>query len=274
MFKVKGIVDNLKEEGYVVIPFLSDLELELLRSEYARFEPFHKFNGENYHHSTFHTKDKVLNNKVMAAIMGVIQPKIDQIAGSYSVFAANFMIKESGEASEVIPHQDWTYVHETEYASYNIWIPLLDVNHRNGCMTVLPKSHSIRLSHRPSPYYPNIFEKVMSEARSQMIEIPMKAGDAIIFNHATLHGSVPNISGEKRPNAVVGIYNKEAQLIHQRYDSTSNEIREYFVPLENFPEIAYESYFVDHQPEKVYTPLFPQIDHEEFGGLYLASRVK
>jgi hypothetical protein len=271
MFKGQGIIDKLNEVGYVVIPFLSDFELEQLRKEYRRFEPFHNFNGENYHHSTFHTKDKLLNEKVMDAIMGVIQPKMDQIVGGYKVFAANFMIKESSEASEVIPHQDWTYVHETLYASYNIWIPLLDVNHSNGCMTVLPKSHNIRLSHRPSPFYPNIFEKVMTEAKSQMIEIPMKAGEAIIFNHATLHGSVPNISGKKRPNAVVGIYNQEAQLIHQRYDSNSNEISEYFVPLENFPEIAYDTYFDFHKPEKVYTPLFPQIDQEEFRSLYLSN---
>ncbi|MEZ5009088.1 MAG: hypothetical protein R2753_13135 [Chitinophagales bacterium] len=37
---------------------------------------------------------------------------------------ANFMVKEQGKESDMKWHQDWAYVHENEFDSYAIWIPV------------------------------------------------------------------------------------------------------------------------------------------------------
>jgi ectoine hydroxylase-related dioxygenase (phytanoyl-CoA dioxygenase family) len=42
------------------------------------------------------------------------------------------MVKSKGENGSLHPHQDWNIVDEREFNSYNIWLPLVDVNAENG----------------------------------------------------------------------------------------------------------------------------------------------
>lgn len=258
---------QLCEFGYVVFPFLDTRQVNELLEGFKETESAHAFK-DKYHHSTFHTANKQLAAHVYRVITAAVKPGLDTIANDYKLFAANFMIKESSAQSEVVPHQDWTYVDETRFNSFNIWIPLQDVDTQNGCLTFLPKSHKIHYSHRPSPQYPGTFDVVMKQVYTKMIPIEMKAGEAVIFNHATLHGSVPNTSGKKRVNIVLGMYNANAHLIHLKQSPEEQVIKEYDMENVGFQEIANQLYFETHLPQKTYQAIYKQLTPEEFEKLY------
>lgn len=258
---------QLCEVGYVVFPFLDTVQTDALLQGFKETETAHAFK-DKYHHSTFHTANKQLAEYVNRVIIDNIKTKLDTIAADYKIFAANYMIKESSAESEVVPHQDWTYVDETNFNSFNLWIPLQDVDTTNGCLTFLPNSHKIFFSHRPSPQYPGIFDAVMPQVYSQMIPVEMKAGEAVIFNHATLHGSVPNTSGKRRVNVVLGMYHAKAQLIHLKQSPEEQIIKEYAMEDAGFQEIANPAYFETHLPQKTYRGIYEQLTPEEFEKLY------
>ncbi|WP_167859079.1 phytanoyl-CoA dioxygenase family protein [Paenibacillus cymbidii] len=95
-------------------------------------------------------------------------------------------------------HQDSFYYNgaENDNLSYRIlsfWIPLVDVDERNGCMQVIPGSHKWGLI----PYASLGNKRVPVEdveARGEVITARMKKGDILIFNQLTLHRSLPNVS--------------------------------------------------------------------------------
>lgn len=113
--------------------------------------------------------------------------------------------KGSG-APEVPFHQDLTYTPEPSVRSYVAWIPLVDVNARNGALKIVPESHlwtsGIR-SMGPGGVHPLTDVKAELECRSVTLE--MKAGDAVIFDVAAAHGSHANSSTDPRPNLAVNL---------------------------------------------------------------------
>lgn len=234
MLKNKSLESKLLVDGFVKFPFLDSRALLPLYDLYAEFEHAHSFKGK-YHHSTFHIGDRAISEAVDMGIKAVIAPIIEEHFSDYELFVGNFMIKEPGKDSEVQPHQDWTYVDEPQYMSLNLWIPLQDVEETNGCMTFLPRSHSICQTLRTSPHYPGLFDQVMDLAKSNMVAVPMKAGEAVLFSHATLHGSTVNKSNSRRLNVVQGIYSKHAQLHHFFINENANpQIKQYDISINDF----------------------------------------
>lgn len=103
------------------------------------------------------------------------------------------------EEMTTIPwHQDSFYYNgqgndNLSYKILSLWIPLVDVDERNGCLQVIPKSHTwglIPYAKRGDKMEP--VEKV--EERGEVVTLRMKRGDVFLFNQLTLHRSLPNIS--------------------------------------------------------------------------------
>lgn len=258
---------QLSEFGYVTFPFLNAEKVNELMLGFKETEAAHAFK-DKYHHSTFHTGNRELAEQVNHIIMGCLQQNLDAIAEQYKVFAANYMIKESSSESEVVPHQDWTYVDEKKFSSFNLWVPLQDVDLSNGCLTFLPKSHKIFFGHRPSPQYPGIFDTVLPGVYSKMVPVEMKAGEGILFNHATLHGSVPNVSGKRRINVVLGMYHSDAQLLHLKQSSDGKLVKEYNMDAAGFQQIANPAFFETNMPQHTYPGVYKQLSMEDFEKLY------
>ncbi len=259
----EALQNELEENGFITFPCLNTDTVRQLSLLFDSVKEAHVFNGK-YHHSTFHTGDIALSKKVSDAITHCIQTAITDLFIDYEVFVANFMIKEPGEVSEVCPHQDWTYVDENKFQSLNLWIPLQDVNEDNGCLTMLKGSHSLFYSHRPSPQYPGIFDPVMDKVRNHMESVPMKSGEGILFYHSLLHGSLPNLTNQRRVNIVVGLHNKGAQLQHLVFKPSEEKIYEYVILPEEFSKIMLPGFLESKTPEAIMQPVFPQITQPSF----------
>ena len=96
-------------------------------------------------------------------------------------------------------HQDSGYYGPASLAVpiLSLWIPLVDVDERNGCLKVIPGSNKWGLL--PSQSNGTHLEPTEDvEARGEPKSLPMRAGDILAFGQYTFHASGENSSDEVR----------------------------------------------------------------------------
>ena len=74
---------------------------------------------------------------------------------------------------------------ETEMLT--VWAPLADTDEQNGCLAVIPRSHSELLRH--------CFDEMgipQEDLPGQPVALPMKAGSVLLFHRRTPHAALPN----------------------------------------------------------------------------------
>jgi ectoine hydroxylase-related dioxygenase (phytanoyl-CoA dioxygenase family) len=202
------------ENGFVKIPLLTAAEVEDLKTYYLSLK--HDHIGEyGFHVSLDNSNDSYING-VFDKLFGVLVPKLNPLLNDYKPFTASYVIKEAGLQNIVPPHQDWTFVDETEFCSATVWIPLMDVNKNNGALSLIKGSHKLFNEPRcsPSPQAKSALSNYLFDIFPFVEVIDMKAGEALIFNNRTVHASPPNISGTTRMGVGIGITQKNAGLVH------------------------------------------------------------
>ena len=95
-------------------------------------------------------------------------------------------------------HQDWSFVDEQRAASVGLWIPLTDVDLSTGCLQVVPGSHAF--PHAPrAACTPFAYPQLVAQLKSECLEtVPMKAGQAMLFDNRLFHCSPANIGSAQR----------------------------------------------------------------------------
>lgn len=202
--------DELENNGYVIIPLLDTSQVnELL----ILFENVRKDSGIN---SEFYTSiwsdNRDHRRQVDEGLKKVLFPALQKFMHDIQPVFANFMIKAPGENSSLNPHQDWSFVDEPKYESLTAWIPLVDVDHSNGNLQVVPGSHR-DLQNYIRPRFGNYpFER--SEASARLVGVPMKAGEALIINSRLIHASPPNQGDKVRIAVSLVVAPQQASLKH------------------------------------------------------------
>jgi phytanoyl-CoA hydroxylase len=97
-------------------------------------------------------------------------------------------------------HQDSQYYGEpTKHLHIvSVWIPLVDVDESNGCLSLIPGSHtwSLLKGERDASNTIQIFEDV--EKRGKPLVLPMRKGDILFFTNLTFHTSKLNSTDKVR----------------------------------------------------------------------------
>ena len=137
----------------------------------------------------------------------------------------------------VFPHQDWRSM-QGSLDSVVIWVPLMDINKSNGALRILPGSHKLGLL---ADEMEDGFGKVdmTDEMKNNMIDVEVKAGDALIFSSFLIHES--GLISEDRIR----------WSCHFRYNNLDEETfisRRYFHP------------YIYRPDPKLYTTNFPTED--------------
>ena len=131
----------------------------------------------------------------------LIGAKAEALFDNYRFFGSNYVAKNPGTI-ELHLHQDNSIVDESQYASVNIWVPLLDVDESNGCLTVVRQSHL--WSPQPRAFgdwlSSSPFRELVAYLHSDKCKrtAPARAGWAVCYDGRTIHGSVPNYSNKLR----------------------------------------------------------------------------
>lgn len=110
-------------------------------------------------------------------------------------------------------HHDWTYTDERLFRTLFIWCPLVTTSPKNGTLQVVAGSHKWFEGIRPSREHEaaHNFQQALTQAA---VAIPLKAGQAVAFNPAVLHGSPPNNSRRDRPAVTFALVDAGAPLLH------------------------------------------------------------
>lgn len=219
IFKDSELQKQLDLNGYVVIPLLSQEEVDSLLATYQE----NVGNNDGFYSTSFST-DEELKQKLNNAIENALDGKVGTIANPYRKLGSCFLSKAPGAAGEMPIHQDWTVVDEPNFDSYTFWVPLCDVNEKNGAMRVVKGSHRFGGALR-APSLVDPFKDVLDEVRKDLEYVPMKAGEAIVFSQALLHASPPNLSDTPRVVATYGLIHNDAQLLfyHKREDGITEK---------------------------------------------------
>lgn len=209
----KGIFSDSKlqaefhENGYVIVPFISQKQIEELFAVYTSIYP----DGVEGFFTTTFANNVEHREHVNQSIKNICIEQIESLFENYKILFSSFIVKAPGEDSRLIMHQDMTLVDEDVYSGINIWCPMVDLNETNGAIEVLPKSHRFYKTYRGSSI-PDIYDNVKDEVRSLMQPCYLKAGEAIIFDQSIIHNSPPNLSDSERPTINTFVAHADAKI--------------------------------------------------------------
>lgn len=227
----KKLDRDLAENGFATLPVLEREAVEQLKQVYllSTTDIFEGFHPTMFHKSSaYRKKMNVLILKTMAKPLSTI------VHNQFEMLYGNFMVKEANSLSFMKLHQDWTYVDESKYRSYAIWIPLIDLNEKNGAFSVIPKSHNLNnLVRGPGTHCPlEMHQEALIKKYGKSLHL--KAGEAVIWDHKLAHYSPHNQSEDNRIAITAILVPKNAHVVHYFKDSNSNNVYEYPVSDEFF----------------------------------------
>jgi hypothetical protein len=269
ILKDNSLQQILEDDGFVKISLFKPEEAGDLLECYSKYAPQHSLRENEFHHTTHYTKDWRLIENVSRDLRHFLATRLDTVFCDYSVLGAAFIMKSAGEKTEFVPHQDWTLMDEEKYYSLNLWIPLHEVTGNNGMLRFLKGSHKLVRNLRMPPDFPNLYGNVMDLVYPQLTTVPLKFGEAVVFDCGTLHGSFPNNSNDFRKSVIVGIYSKDAEF--KFYYNTNREnslIEEYDIKPEEFMTFAVGERPNNRKPDRLFKYTFPVFSGEDFKNRY------
>jgi hypothetical protein len=226
--------ESLNRDGFVVIPFLDENELQSLREFYIKHHP--KLMPEQHidgiHMTTWCQKlDYKLS--IRDGIVKTVRHAVKDKFVDYRALNHVFIVKEKGDKTDFKVHQDWNVVDETKHSSVNVWFPLFDVDESSGALWILKGSHNINRPIRGSSYlfpdYSPFFKEIEKSAQS----VPLKAGEAIVFYSNTIHGSPNNMGNQPRIACSFSLIPEKAPL-HLYFQNEKDKPLELHEPDDDF----------------------------------------
>lgn len=110
-------------------------------------------------------------------------------------------------------HRDKQYIRVEPGNTLAVWIAVDPARQENGCLIVVPGSHSQEVEHRPEQQSPfdgdrRVFTDIHMRVPEGMSSIPVELdpGDAILFGGHLIHGSLPNTTSSSFRRSLVGHY--------------------------------------------------------------------
>lgn len=242
----------LNINGYFTIPFLSKDTIEKLKQIYSQ-----NFNDtQTTFYSSSFEQDFDLKKSVSDEIVSLLKEKLNTHFSDYKILGSSFLKKNPNDNNPLPLHQDWTVTDEEKYGSYTIWIPLQDTTKLNGAIRVIDGSHLVENNYR-APSIPVAFESDRDKFENYLKTLPLKAGEAFIFNQKLMHASWPNQSNEERLALTIGLVPKEASLFMLYYNKNKNELLQYSMPDDLFiryPDIIEQPKIGTFEKSIPYTP--------------------
>lgn len=209
--------DAFDRNGYIVLDFLEPSEVSELQALWSSLP--NDLAGMPFS-NTIMSSDLNYRREVHDSIAAVFHSRAEAIFDGCRLCLCTFLRKApSSEPSTVQLHQDWSFVDEVRHSSAAIWCPLVKVDHNNGCLQVVPGSHHLnsfpRGAHSAFPYT-DLLEVIK---RDYLVDIPMRAGQALVSSQRLFHSSPPNRSVRERVVAGGLCVPQESKMVFLARDS-------------------------------------------------------
>lgn len=207
---------RFETDGYLVVDLLDHGEVETLRTLFNRLD--HPVREGFF--ATNETDDLAYKREMTDEVRRVVGGPVRALLPVHRLIGGYFVVKWPGSGSEKGPHLDWSLVDENRFRSVSVWIPLVDTNDQNGALACIRGSHAVvGASHRGSPDFPTRFEVEAATATfpaDSIVPLDLRAGQAVVYSHQTIHCSGKNRSGAPRPAVNIAAIPEQADLLHFR----------------------------------------------------------
>lgn len=228
VFKDATLQTRYEQDGYVRVSAFEPQEIEKLIERYRSLPPI----DDAGFFSAMFLDDSYLEYKreIDRALAHAGDALIARYLIEYRRLSGAFVTKKPGKDSTVPLHQDWTFVNEREHASISLWFPLCDTTHENGALYFLKGGHRLGFTLR-GPGIPSALRRSAHLLEYEKLDYqPLRAGEAILFDHRVAHRSPPNLSTTPRVAAGLLAIPCEAQLLHYRGNASRKTVEKYGPP--------------------------------------------
>ncbi len=210
VFKDEELADRIHENGYAVLPLLTEDQVDQIMEIYQREHSISAEQGGMFY--SMYSSDNDYRLRVHEEIQAILQPMLETHFKHYKNIVNSFVVKMSGDQSEFYVHQDTTAMDEFRYSPLSLWIPLHDITSENGALTVIEKTHWMF-----SPYrgvsFPFPFSGILNTVRRYLKPIYMKKGEVLVFDPRIVHNSMKNTSGKDRIAVICGIFDQDTRFV-------------------------------------------------------------
>lgn len=200
----------LRRDGHVSVTLLSEAQVDELAALAGQLEPIRTWDF----FASGNDLDRADARRVHDAILAVVAAPLAQLLPDHRPFLASFLSKAAHSPTTVEFHQDLTYTDERTHRSLVVWIPLDDVDEDAGAMQVVPGSHRLVDGMRPGGAEPLPTAALHDELSTRASTVALRAGDALLYDPALVHGSPPNTGDRPRIAVGVALAPADASLVH------------------------------------------------------------
>lgn len=214
--------ETLLRQGYIVLDFLSSDETEALVKAFYDHHPVE----QSGLYASAHHQDFNFRLKMSSTIKQILAPIFHSLSEDYHLLGSSYLSKSPKGNGVLAPHQDWNIVDEQEFSSYNLWIPLVDVNKKNGTIEIIEGSHLWHTTFR-GPHIPSAYSKVEKKLFARFLPVEISAGRALLYDHRLIHFSDNNHSSGNRLVTVSGVAPKQADTYY--YFGNAPYVEQYYL---------------------------------------------
>jgi hypothetical protein len=206
-----SLASSLVSDGFAVVPMIDEKALVQISTLFA------ECCGGTDTPQIFNTLTQCppeVKRRIHMELKTIFAPFLNNYFDNYkNAISLFFVVHPSTSVKEKVDiHQDPTLIMDDgEIFNLKIWVPLVNTDEQNGGMQVLRGSHKffppVQAVTIPSPF------SNLSELDDLHESIPIKAGEAMIFDNRLIHGSMPNFSSQTRVAVAISIIPLQAQPI-------------------------------------------------------------
>lgn len=184
------------ERGFTVVPLFDPSEAAEIRQEISSLAA----GAASANHSTiylsFFEEDARRRTSLQQAVAKRLDPVLKRWVAGGRIQNHNVVTKAPGAGTLALHHHasitDCFFQREM-----NCWCALSDVDAETGAMRFVPRSHHI-LPYIRLPRGADYFAGFADAIENYGVTLPLKAGEAVLFDNSILHGSSPNLQDRTR----------------------------------------------------------------------------
>jgi phytanoyl-CoA hydroxylase len=197
----KADIDRYYKDGYMSYgKILSDEELTEVRNHVDGLIARLPAGVRSENLNMPHTNDSFLLK--LCSHPGILDVIERFIGPNIVLFASHIISKRQGDGLPLPWHQDAAYWALEPMKVMTLWLAIDDSTVENGCMRVIPESHTWGLiPHVAYTVKEQVLDQEMADIKldeSKAVDVELKAGECSFHEPFLIHGSKPNFSTKRR----------------------------------------------------------------------------
>jgi ectoine hydroxylase-related dioxygenase (phytanoyl-CoA dioxygenase family) len=218
------------DPGYHVVDLLDGELIDELR---ALYDSLDIDRGHDFL-ATSNDLERADARRVHDRIVDLLADRLEQAVPGHTPFLSGFISKGAASGGPTAFHQDLSYTDERTHRATLLWIPLVDVDEDSGALQVVPGSHRLAEGPRPSGLDHLPTAPLQDEWVQRAETATLRAGQAVVYDAALVHGAHTNAVDTVRPAVAVALAPTGADLVHVHVDADGNGLTGYVVDVDYY----------------------------------------